>query len=256
MFEFVEANRAVFPVAVMCRVLGVSTSGYYGWRQRPPSVRALGDDVLTEQIRLVHAQSRQTYGYRRIRAELVDGQGLVVGRHRVARLMRRAGIHGVTRRKFCRTTRRDNRAQPVPDLLRRDFSAAAPDLRWVADVTYVSTWSGFLFLAVVVDVFSRRVVGWSMSARQDTQLVTNALRMAVIRRRPAGVVVHHSDQGCQGGLNRSSQHLDREGGCRWRRCGNGSGRSSCIGDRSRRPVGRRWRGARTACGSGRRSPVG
>jgi putative transposase len=196
-FEFVEANRAVFPIAVMCRVLGVSTSGYYGWRQRPPSERALADEVLTEQIRLVHAQSRQTYGYRRIRAELVDGHGVAVGRHRVARLMRRAGISGVTRRKFCRTTRRDDRAQPVPDLLRRDFSAAAPDRRWVADVTYVSTWSGFLFLAVVVDVFSRRVVGWSMSARQDTVLVTNALRMAVARRRPNGVVVHHSDQGCQ-----------------------------------------------------------
>ncbi len=197
MFEFVEANRAVFCIAVMCRVLGVSTSGYYGWRNRPPSARALADEVLTEQIRLVHAQSRQTYGYRRIRAELVDGQGAAVGRHRVARLMRRAGIQGVTRRKFCRTTRRDDRAQPVPDLLRRDFSAAAPDRRWVADVTYVPTWSGFLFLAVVVDVFSRRVVGWSMSARQDTELVTNALRMAVIRRHPAGVVLHHSDQGCQ-----------------------------------------------------------
>ncbi len=197
MFEFVEANRANFAIVVMCRVLGVSTSGYYGWRQRPPSVRALADEVLTEQIHLVHAQSRQTYGYRRIKAELVDGVGMAVGRHRVARLMRRAGIQGVTRRKFCRTTRRDDRAQPVPDLLRRDFSAAAPDRRWVADVTYVSTWSGFLFLAVVVDVFSRRVVGWSMSARQDTQVVTNALRMAVIRRRPAGVVVHHSDQGCQ-----------------------------------------------------------
>ena len=197
MFEFVEANRAVFPVAVVCRVLGVSTSGYYGWRHRPPSPRALADEVLTEHIRLVHGQSRQTYGYRRIRAELVDGYGLAVGRHRVARLMRRADIQGVTRRKFCRTTRRDEHARPVPDLLRRDFTASAPDRRWVADVTYVPTWSGFLFLAVVIDVFSRRVVGWSMSATQNTSLVTNALRMAVIRRRPAGVVVHHSDQGCQ-----------------------------------------------------------
>ena len=196
MFEFVEANRAVFPVAVVCRVLGVSTSGYYDWRQRSPSVRALADEVLVEQIRLIHERSRQTYGYRRVRAELVDGHGLRVGRHRVARLMRQAGIEGVTRRRFCRTTRRDGQA-PVPDLLRRDFTASAPDQRWVADVTYVPTWSGFLFLAVVIDVFSRRVVGWSMSANQRTELVTNALQMAVIRRRPTGVVVHHSDQGCQ-----------------------------------------------------------
>ena len=197
MFEFVDANQASFPIAVMCRTLGVSTSCYYGWRTRPPSPRAVADEVLTEQIRLVHGQSRQTYGYRRVRAELSDGHGHVVGRHRVARLMRNAGIAGVTRRRFCRTTRRDDRARPAPDLLSRDFTATAPDQRWVADITYVPTWSGFLFLAVVVDVFSRRVVGWSMSANQRTELVTNALRMAVHRRRPIDVVVHHRDQGCQ-----------------------------------------------------------
>ncbi len=197
MFEFVEANQAQFPAAVCCRVLGVSTSGYYDWRTRPPSTRALADEVLSEEIHLVHEQSRQTYGYRRVRAELADGRGHVVGRHRVARLMRNAGIAGVTRRRFCRTTRRDDRARPAPDLLSRDFTATAPDQRWVADITYVPTWSGFLFLAVVVDVFSRRVVGWSMSANQRTELVTNALRMAVQRRRPIDVVVHHSDQGCQ-----------------------------------------------------------
>ena len=197
MFEFVEANRPQFPVAVMCRVLSVSTSGYYDWRHRPASPRAIADEVLTETIRLVHTQSRQTYGYRRIRAELADGCGITAGKHRVARLMRRAGIHGVTRRRFCRTTRRDDRARPAPDLLERDFTASRPDQRWVADITYVPTWSGFLFLAVVIDVFSRRVVGWSMSAHQRTELVTNALDMAVRRRQPTGVVVHHSDQGCQ-----------------------------------------------------------
>jgi putative transposase len=196
-FEFIDANQANFPTAVMCRVLGVSTSGYYDWRRRPPSPRAIADKVLTEQIRDVHAQSRQTYGYRRITGEMVDGQGNSVGRHRVARLMRAAGIEGVTRRKFCRTTRRDDTARPVPDLLNRDFSAPGPDRRWVADITYVPTWSGFLFLAVVIDVFSRRVVGWSMSANQQTELVTRALQMAVIRRRPVEVIVHHSDQGCQ-----------------------------------------------------------
>jgi putative transposase len=196
-FEFVQANQASFPVTVACRVLGVSTSGYYDWRHRPPSQRAIDDEVLTEEIRLVHEQSRQTYGYRRVTAELTDGREHRLGRHRVARLMRCAGIQGVTRRKFCRTTRRDERDRPAPDLLERDFTATGPDQRWVADITYITTWSGFLFLAVVIDVFSRRVVGWSMSAHQRTELVTSALRMAVQRRRPAGVVVHHSDQGCQ-----------------------------------------------------------
>jgi putative transposase len=196
-FEFIEANQVSFPTAVMCRVLGVSTSGYYDWRRRPPSARAVADEVLTEQIKDVHGQSRETYGYRRVAAELLDGRGERVGRHRVARLMRVAGIQGVTRRKFCRTTRRDDTGRPVADLLNRDFSASRPDHRWVADITFVPTWSGFLFLAVVIDVFSRRVVGWSMSARQQTELVTRALQMAVIRRRPHRVVVHHSDQGCQ-----------------------------------------------------------
>jgi putative transposase len=196
-FEFVDANQASFEIAVMCRVLGVSTSGYYGWRERPPSARAVADGVLTEQIRAVHDQSRHTYGYRRVTAELVDGRGEPVGRHRVARLMRAAGIQGVTRRRFCRTTRRDDTARPAPDLLNRDYSAPGPDRRWVADITFVPTWAGFVFLAVVLDVFSRRVVGWSMSANQRTELVTNALRMAVARRRPQEVVVHHSDQGCQ-----------------------------------------------------------
>jgi putative transposase len=181
----------------MCRLVGVSTSGYYSWRDRPVSARALSDAVLTEKIRLVHAQSRQTYGYRRVTAELVDVHDEPVGRHRVARLMHNAGIEGVTRRKFCRTTRRDDRARPAPDLVERDFRAAAPNVRWVADITYVPTWAGFLFLAVVIDVCTRRVIGWSMSADQNTELVTRALQMAVQRGRPPGVVVHHSDQGCQ-----------------------------------------------------------
>jgi len=196
-FEFVHANQAQFPISVMCRALGVSTSGYYGWRDRPPSERALADEVLTEQIRTIHAESRRTYGYRRVTAELTDGQGEEVGRHRVARLMRKAGIQGVTRRRFCRTTRRDESDEPVPDLINRDFTASGPDRRWVADITYVPTWQGFVFLAVVLDVFSRRIVGWSMSASLETEVVTRALRMAVGRRRPADVVVHHSDHGCQ-----------------------------------------------------------
>jgi putative transposase len=196
-FEFIEANQADFPIALLCRVLGVSRSGFYDWRSRPPSARALADEVLVEEIRLVHDQSRRTYGYRRVTAELVDGGGHHLGRHRVARLMRAHHIQGVTRRRFCRTTRRDDTARPAPDLLERDFTAPGPDRRWVADITYIPTWAGFVFLAVVIDVFSRKVVGWSMSPNQRTELVTRALRMAVTRRRPTGVVVHHSDQGCQ-----------------------------------------------------------
>jgi putative transposase len=191
------ANQARHPIARMCRVLGGSKSGYYCWLSRPPSLRALDDEVMTEKIVSIHAQSRQTYGYRRIRDELDDAHGEHVSKHRVARLMKIAGIEGVTRRKFCRTTRRDNSARPAPDLLDRDFSAEAPNKRWVADITYVPTWSGFLFLAVVLDVFSRKIVGWSMSANQNTELVTRALQMAMTRRKPDGVVVHHSDQGCQ-----------------------------------------------------------
>jgi putative transposase len=181
----------------MCSLLDVSRSGYYGWRDRPPSQRAIDDEVLVEKIADVYEGSRRTYGYRRVTAELIDGQGEQVGRHRVARLMRKAQLQGVTRRKFCRTTRRDGRARPAPDLLDRDFTAPAPDQRWVADITYVPTWAGFLFLATVLDVFTRQVVGWSMSSNQNTELVTRALQMAVRRRRPTGVVVHHSDQGCQ-----------------------------------------------------------
>lgn len=180
-----------------CRILGVSRSGYYGWLSRPPSARALSDEVLSEKIALSYTESRRTYGYRRITSDLNDARGESVGRHRVARLMKRAGIQGVTRRKFCRTTRRDDRARPAPDLMERNFTASGPDQRWVADITYVPTWAGFLFLAVVLDVFTRQVVGWSMAANQNTELVTRALQMAVRRRRPTGVVVHHSDQGCQ-----------------------------------------------------------
>jgi putative transposase len=196
-FGFIDANRACHPVATMCRLLGVSRSGYYCWATRPASPRAISDEVMTEKIRLVHSESRETYGYRRITAELTDSHDEFVGRHRVARLMRKAQLQGVTRRKFCRTTRRDERQRPAPDLLKRDFCASRPNERWVADITYVPTWAGFLFLAVVLDVCTRKVVGWSMSANQNTELVTKALRMAVARQRPSGVVVHHSDQGCQ-----------------------------------------------------------
>jgi putative transposase len=188
-------HQAVYPVVRMCRLLGVSPSGYYAWREREPSVRARADAALLEQIQAIHAQSRHTYGVPRVHAELID-EGVAVGRKRVARLMRGAGLVGASRRKGCWTTRRDQDARPAPDLVERDFTAPGPDQLWVADITYVPTWAGFLYLAVVLDAFSRRIVGWAMANHLRTELVLEALNMALWRRRPADVI-HHSDQGCQ-----------------------------------------------------------
>jgi putative transposase len=190
----VSQNRAVYPTAVMCRVLGVSPSGYYASAGRPPSARAQLDATLTEKIRAAHAGSNGTYGAPRVHAELVD-QGLRVGRKRVARLMHKANLAGVSRRRFVTTTAKGNGRQ-APDLVDRNFMADKPNMLWVADITYCPTWSGFLYLAVVLDAFSRRIVGWSMATTLHTQLVLDALDMALWRRRPTGVI-HHSDQGSQ-----------------------------------------------------------
>ena len=183
------------PVATMCRLLGVSASGYYAWQGRAPSARAESDGAMLDRIRDIHRASRGTYGAPRIHAELVD-RGYAVGRKRIARLMRRAGLRGISRRKGTRTTIRDARARAAPDLVERDFTADAPDRLWVADITYIPTWAGFLYLAVVLDAFSRRVVGWSMANHLRTQLVLDALDMALWQRRPDGVI-HHSVQGSQ-----------------------------------------------------------
>jgi len=191
----VKANQAVFPIATLCRVLGVSSSGYYAWRQRQPSARTVSDRALTKRIRAIHAQSRGTYGAPRIYAELVE-EGVRVSRKRIARLMREAGLEGVSRRRKKRTTIRDTQARPATDLVERDFTADAPDRLWVADITYIPTWAGFLYLAVVLDAFSRRIVGWSMATHLRTELVLDALNMALWQRKPREVV-HHSDQGTQ-----------------------------------------------------------
>ncbi len=190
-----SAHQAQFPIATMCRVLEVSTSGYYAWRKRPISNRAQQDARLRTRIETIHADSLCTYGVPRVHAELAD-EGVGVGRKRVARLMRQAGIEGVSRRRRHTTTVRDVDAQPLPDLVNRDFHPEAPDRLWVADITYISTWSGFLYLAVVLDAFSRRVVGWCMANHLRTELVLEALNMAIWQRHPEGVI-HHSDQGTQ-----------------------------------------------------------
>jgi putative transposase len=194
-FGFIKANQAVHGVATMGRMLGVSSSGYYAWRRRTSSARARRDAALLERIRTIHAKSRGTYGVPRVHAELA-AEGERVGRKRVARLMREAGLEGASRRKGCWTTRRDPNARPAPDLVQRAFAAEGPNQLWVADITYIPTWAGFLYLAVVLDAWSRRVVGWAMANHLRTELVLEALDMAVWRRRP-GNVIHHCDQGCQ-----------------------------------------------------------
>ena len=190
-----KENRAQFRVATMCRVLDVSSSGYYAWLKRPPSARSLADAKLKERIQEIHEWSRGTYGYPRIHAELA-AEGTKVSRKRVARLMRELGLVGVSRRKGIRTTIQNPRTRGAADLVERDFRAEAPDRLWVADITYVPTWAGFLFLSVVIDVFSRRVVGWAMANHLRTELVLDALEMAIWKRQPSGVI-HHSDKGSQ-----------------------------------------------------------
>jgi putative transposase len=188
-------HRAEYRITTMCRVLEVSASGYYAWERREPSARERENARLLERIRGIHERSRSTYGAPRVIAELVE-EGEVVGHNRVARLMREARLVGASRRKGCWTTRRDRDARPAPDLVERKFEADGPDRLWVADITYVPTWTGFLFLAVVLDVFSRRIVGWAMANHLRTELILDALNMAIARRRPEDVI-HHSDQGCQ-----------------------------------------------------------
>lgn len=190
-----SVHRAVHEVTRVCRVLGVSRSGYYAWRGRPPSRRAREDAALLERVVAIHGRSRGTYGAPRIQAELA-ALGRRVGRRRVARLMQVAGLVGVSRRRWVRTTVRDGAARGAPDLVRRQFTAAGPNQLWVADITYVPTWCGFLYLAVVLDAWSRRVVGWAMAGELRTQLVLDALEMAVRQRQPSAVV-HHSDHGSQ-----------------------------------------------------------
>jgi putative transposase len=195
-YKLIEAERTSFPVQFMCRMLSVSRSGYYDWRDRPPSRRSCGNATLTSKIREIHRRSRETYGSPRVHAEL-RALGTRCGRKRVARLMRQAGLRGCMRgRRKCATSR-SGRAVPAEDLLRRSFAATQKDKVWVADITYVATEEGFLYLAFILDVYSRRIVGWAMESHLRTEIVVDALQMAVWRRKPAPGLVHHSDQGVQ-----------------------------------------------------------
>lgn len=196
-FKLIDAEKATYPVSMLCRVLKVSRSGYYDWRDRPPSKRDRENADLIEQIREIHHRSRETYGYPRVHAEL---RALAVrcSRKRVARLMRKDGLRGCMRgRRRKHTTRRDPAATPAPDLVERNFMATAPNKLWTADLTYLPTDEGFLYLAFILDVYSRKVVGWSMANHLRSELVSAALEMALRRRNPSAGLIHHSDRGSQ-----------------------------------------------------------
>ena len=197
-FAFIEAEKAHYPISLLCSVLGVSRSGFYAWRKRPKSSRASKDVVLADAITKVYTLSCGTYGSPRVHAELRE-QGELVGRKRVARLMRDRGLIARRKRRFRPTTTDSNHRQPVAEnLLNRSFERTSPNQAWVGDITYIPTGEGWLYLAVLIDLFSRRVVGWAMSDRIDRQLTLNALEMAIVNRgRAVKDVLHHSDRGSQ-----------------------------------------------------------
>jgi putative transposase len=196
MFQLVHAERALFPIALSCRILGVSRSGYYRWARSSPSSQARADVRLAAEVQDIHREHRGRYGSPRVHREL-RARGRRISRKRVARLMRQAGLCGRAPRRFRRTTDSRHVHRIAPNLLARDFSAAAPNRVWVGDITYVPTCDGWLYLAVLIDLFSRRVVGWAMSDHIDTELALAALSMAVAGRRPAPGLIHHTDRDCR-----------------------------------------------------------
>jgi putative transposase len=204
-FRFIAAKRAEHSIQIMCRVLEVSRSGFHAWASREPSARAICDDALSERIAEIHVESGKTYGSPRVRAELRLEDDVWVGRKRVERLMRLAGLSGQLKRRRGKTTIRVQGVRTAPDLVERDFNPTEPNRLWCADITYIRTWEGWLYLASAMDCYSRRIVGWAIADHLRAELVIDALEMAVQRRRPDAGLVHHSDQGSQPGLNRSSQ---------------------------------------------------
>jgi len=196
-FAFIAAEKANYPVALMCRALEVNRTSFHDWERRPPSDRSLQDAWLLEQIKQIHETNRRVYGAPRIHAELRLGRGIRVGRKRVERLMKSAGVSGLVAKKYGRTTIRVPGVRVADDLVERQFRPSTPNVLWLADITYLRTWEGWLYLAAVQDAYSRRIVGWSMADHMRAELVVDALTMAVHRRRPDPGVIHHSDQGSQ-----------------------------------------------------------
>jgi putative transposase len=195
-FRLIDAKRAQHPVSLLCSVLGVSRAGYYAWKDRPASPRARRDQELTALIREVHSESEGSYGWPRMHAELRH-RGVRVSRKRVARLMRQAGLSGLLVRRRGKTTIRVPGVRPAPDLVARDFNPPAPNRLWAADLTEIPTWEGTLYLAAIIDCYSRRCVGWAMAEHMRAELVVEALEMAVFQRKPDPGLIHHSDQGSQ-----------------------------------------------------------
>jgi transposase InsO family protein len=209
-YQFIHRHRRQFPVRVLCRVLDVTVSSYYGWGKRPPSARQQANQRLLEQIRQVHQASRQTYGSPRVHAEL-NAQGVSCGRHRVARLMRQEQLRGQRAVRRVRTTWSEHGLPMAPNRLQRDFQAKQPNHKWVSDLTYIPTREGWLYLAVVLDLYSRRIVGWAMDSHMTSELVCRALQMALQQRRPAAALVHHSDRGSQYASGDYRQLLEQHG---------------------------------------------
>jgi putative transposase len=195
-FQFIEDHRNKFPVKLMCQELGVSTSGYYAWRGRPPSKREMANQELMVDIREAFEESGETYGSPRI-YHVMRKRGLMCSKNRVARQMRKAGLRAKQTRRYRSTTKRNKADRAAPNRLKRDFSATEPNQKWVADITYIATQEGWLYLAAILDLFSRRIVGWAMSKRMTSDLTLRALDMAIHRCRPGRGLIHHSDQGSQ-----------------------------------------------------------
>jgi len=253
MSAYIDTHRKMYGVEPICQVLEFAPSTYYAKKTRPPSARALRDAALRSEIIRVYEANYSVYGADKVWAQL-NREGTTVARCTVERLMREIGIAGVVRGKVRRTTTSDPAADRAPDLVDRNFTAPGPNRLWVTDFTYASTWSHTVYVAFVIDVFSRLIVGWRAATSMKTDLVLGALEMAIWRR--DGVlqgVVCHSDAGSQGGFNRSSQHLE-DGGVRWV-FGNVSRQFVRCGARCGHRVGRQPHGARTGSCSGRRSPV-
>jgi len=196
-YQFIAHHYEEFKITVMCRVLGVSRSGYYAWCKRPTSARKMADQSLSEQIELIHQNSRQTYGSVRIQVELAEN-GITCGHNRVAGLMREIGLNAKQNRKFKIITTDSNHNQPIaPNLLDRDFTARQPNQKWLTDITFIPTHEGWLYLAAFLDLYARRIVGWAMAETLERQLVLAALRMALETRQPPAGLLHHSDRGSQ-----------------------------------------------------------
>jgi putative transposase len=209
-FAFIAVEKASFPVRLLCRVLQVSRAGFYAWHHRAPALRSQADERLGLEIAAIHAESRRRYGSPRVHAEL-GARGHRTSRKRVARLMRQRGLAGRRRRRFRATTDSHHTLPVAANVLDRQFAQPAPDVAWVTDITYVATGEGWLYLAVILDLCSRLVVGWAVSERITRELTLNALEMALVRRRPLRGLVHHSDRGSQPKFNRSSQRRTGRG---------------------------------------------